>query len=223
MKDSGAITAMQDIPGVPVRIADHLGELIIRGELAPGERIPEARITASLGVSRGSVREALHVLAQRFLVELAPRRGAIVTRMTEDDVNDLYELLIALYSSLGRLAVVRWREQSDLAPLRSRLSQMRECAVRGDALAVVKMSADLTEAICTLVGNSYLTRALQDLRAVFNRSYYRVLAGGQLEIDRTCDVVEELVELIAQRDEQRIVQAVRRFGEYQRDQVLKTF
>ncbi len=218
-----ALTTMQDIPGVPVRIADHLSELIIRGELAPGERIAEARITASLGVSQGSVREALHLLAQRFLVELAPRRGAIVTRMTEAHVHDLYELLIALYSSLGRLAVVRWRQEGDLVPLRNLVGQMRECTGNADALALLKLSADLTEAICRLVGNGYLTRALQDLRAVFNRGYYRVLKGGQADVRRVCDAVDEFVELIAHRDEHRIVQTVRHHGEEQRDQVLRTF
>ncbi len=218
-----AITAMQDVPGVPVRIADHLTELIVRGELAPGERIPEARITASLGVSRGSVREALHILARRNLVELAPRRGAFVTQLTEDDVRDLYELLIALFTSLGQLAVARWREDADLAPLRDLAGQIRACSGRDDALSLVQLSADLTDAICALVGNGYLTRALRDLRPVFHRSYYRVLASDSLEFARIADIVTELVDLIGQRDEQAIARAVRHYSERQRDQVLQTF
>jgi DNA-binding GntR family transcriptional regulator len=40
------------------QIAHHLAERIIRGELAPGERIQEQKVTLALNVSRGSVREA---------------------------------------------------------------------------------------------------------------------------------------------------------------------
>jgi len=60
------------------QIAHHLEQRIILGEMGPGERIQELRIAAELDVSRGSVREALLLLQRRHLVDIFPRRGAMV-------------------------------------------------------------------------------------------------------------------------------------------------
>ena len=60
------------------RIARHLENGIIFGELAPRERIQELKVAGDLGVSRGSVREALLVLEGRHMVSILPRRGALV-------------------------------------------------------------------------------------------------------------------------------------------------
>lgn len=211
------------IPGVPERVADHLTEMIIRGELAPGDRIPESRITVSLGVSRGSVREALQILVRRHLVRLQPRRGATVTELDETVTSDLYEMLISLYTALAQLAARRWRTEAELAPLQALVAEMRVCARRGDALAVIELSATFTEAGCELVANGFLTAALRDLRPVFNRGYYRLLARGQTEFELLCEFVAALVEQIRSRDPEALARTVRDYGEHQRDQILNTF
>ena len=54
------------------QIAHHLAERIIRGDLKPGERIQEQKVTQALNVSRGSVREALLILERRHLVGGVP-------------------------------------------------------------------------------------------------------------------------------------------------------
>ena len=60
------------------QIAEHLGGEIITGRLKPMARIQELKVAGELGVSRGSVREALLILESRHLVEIIPRRGAVV-------------------------------------------------------------------------------------------------------------------------------------------------
>ena len=54
------------------QIAEHLGSQIISGALQPLERIQELKVAGELGVSRGSVREALLILESRHLVEIVP-------------------------------------------------------------------------------------------------------------------------------------------------------
>lgn len=54
------------------QIAHHLAERIIRGELKERERIQEQKVTQTLNVSRGSVREALLILERRHLVNILP-------------------------------------------------------------------------------------------------------------------------------------------------------
>ena len=62
------------------QIAQHLGDRIISGELKPGDRIQELRIANELNVSRGSVREAFLILDRRFLLDIVPRKGAMVLK-----------------------------------------------------------------------------------------------------------------------------------------------
>ena len=57
-----------------------LRERILSGELAPGERLVEGRLSEELGVSRMPVREALRALAAEGIVAIEPRRGATVPR-----------------------------------------------------------------------------------------------------------------------------------------------
>jgi GntR family transcriptional regulator, rspAB operon transcriptional repressor len=90
------------------QIAHHLAERIIRGELKPGERIQEQKVTLALNVSRGSVREALLILERRHLIAILPRRGAHVTELTAHKVQSLCTLMSELYILLGNAVAQRW-------------------------------------------------------------------------------------------------------------------
>ena len=59
------------------QVAGHLATEIINGTRHPGARIQELTLAKALGVSRGSVREALLLLESRHLVQILPRRGAV--------------------------------------------------------------------------------------------------------------------------------------------------
>ena len=82
-----------DTESLSEQIAKHISEQIIRGELVEGERIQELRIAAELDVSRGSVREALLLLERTHLIEIYPRRGAIVSEKSAQQVRALFHFL----------------------------------------------------------------------------------------------------------------------------------
>ena len=75
------------------QIAHHLAERIIRGELKERERIQEQKVTQTLNVSRGSVREALLILERRHLVNILPR-AAQVSELSPQHVESLYALIV---------------------------------------------------------------------------------------------------------------------------------
>jgi len=75
-----------------------LREMIIRGELPPGRRIPEAELCRQLGISRTPLREAIRVLVSEGLVTLVPRRGALVTKPTPEEIQGLLYTLGAIES-----------------------------------------------------------------------------------------------------------------------------
>jgi DNA-binding GntR family transcriptional regulator len=79
---------------------------ILVGDLPEGIRLIEEEIAAHLGVSRGPVREALGVLRDEGLVSIAPRRGAVVTGLHPNDIDDLYDLRLVLECHAIRRAAV---------------------------------------------------------------------------------------------------------------------
>ena len=78
------------------QIADHLADLVISGELPGGARIQELKIANELGVSRGSVREALLILERRHLIEIVPRKGAMVNQISAQEALDLVDMLASV-------------------------------------------------------------------------------------------------------------------------------
>mgnify|MGYP000344878905 CR=1 FL=1 len=89
------------------QIAQHLGQRIVVRDLKPGERIQELKVAGDLNVSRGSVREALLILERGHLVEIYPRRGAVVSELTIGSVNALYDIYIDLLCMLARKVLER--------------------------------------------------------------------------------------------------------------------
>jgi len=88
-------------------VADRIRDQIIEGQLAPGERIDEARLIEQLHVSRTPFREALRTLAAEGLVDIRPSRGAHVHTLSPDEVLSMLEVLAELERLAGKLAMER--------------------------------------------------------------------------------------------------------------------
>ena len=99
----------QEADSLSEQIAKHISEQIIRGELVEGERIQELRISAELDVSRGSVREALLILERTQLIEIFPRRGAIVSEMSALQVRALFDMASLLLGQIVQRVSETWR------------------------------------------------------------------------------------------------------------------
>ncbi len=82
---------------IPEQIASRLGDRILGGDMAPGERIGEQELADGFGVSRGPVREALRILEREGLATILPRRGAIVTALAPDEIRELMEIRAGLF------------------------------------------------------------------------------------------------------------------------------
>ena len=90
------------------RVAAYLRETILGGRLRPGDRIRQEEMAGRLGASRLPVREALRMLEAEGLTELEPHKGARVPRLTQHEVEVIYQMRerlepLALAESLPRL------------------------------------------------------------------------------------------------------------------------
>src|SRR3984885_9446048 len=85
-------------------IVERLREDILAGRLEPGSRLIESDLTVRFAVSRGPVRESLRRLSADGLIEHWPHRGAIVRRLSEREIRELFLIRIEMEALAARLA-----------------------------------------------------------------------------------------------------------------------
>jgi DNA-binding GntR family transcriptional regulator len=89
------------------QVLQAIQKAIVNGELAPGSKLNEPDLARQYGISRGPLREAIRRLEARQLVQLRPHTGARVTRLSVDQLLDIYYLREALEGMACRLAAER--------------------------------------------------------------------------------------------------------------------
>ena len=153
------------------QIADHIGERIIDGALGADERIQELRVAKDLGVSRGSVREALLILESRGLVRILPRRGALVSELGCRDIADLAEvsaeLLVLLFKKLAKHFDAC--SAVDQSPFHLGLERARVAADAGSMREFMEGKFDFLNAALELVSSPYLAGLIEDLMPSWRR------------------------------------------------------
>ncbi|GLK78454.1 MULTISPECIES: GntR family transcriptional regulator [Methylopila] len=88
------------------QLISDLSDAIIAGEFTPGERLDEHSLAERFGVSRTPVREALRQLATTGLVDVRPRRGAVVASLTPERLGELFGAMAELEATCSRLAAI---------------------------------------------------------------------------------------------------------------------
>ncbi len=207
------------------QIAQHLGQRIVTRDLKPGSRIQELKVSGDLNVSRGSVREALLVLERRHLVEIFPRRGAVVSSLTEASVNNLYDIYIDLLCMLGRKVMERWAAD-ELGGVMRRVREVETViqavnSTEPDAAEkVIDAGFGVMQYAYDLVDNPFLEETLENFRPAISRTYFAALENFREGIGQTAIFFQRLGEAALSGDADHLQSAIRAFGEYQRQQIL---
>jgi|GEM_PF-22711 len=101
-------------PSTSEIIAKHLREAIISGHLAEGEPVRQDDIAQAFNVSKIPVREALKRLEAEGLVDFHRNRGALVTKISEPELAQMFEVRVLLEVKAIRLAVPNMTEETFL-------------------------------------------------------------------------------------------------------------
>jgi DNA-binding GntR family transcriptional regulator len=105
---AASTTYAESTGAASAKVVTYLRDLILRGELRPGDRIRQEDIAERLGASRLPVREALRMLEAEGLTEHEPNKGARVPRLSMHEVDVIYRMRerlepLALAESLPQL------------------------------------------------------------------------------------------------------------------------
>jgi DNA-binding GntR family transcriptional regulator len=142
-------------PALAVELTDRLRGLIMEGELKPGEKIPERLLTERYGVSRTPVREAVKVLAAEGLVVLVQNRGAVVSKLTVAELEEVFPVLAALEGVAGELACHR-ASDAEIAEIRRLNDRMHRAFKAGDRPRYFEINQRIHAAILTAARNATL-------------------------------------------------------------------
>jgi DNA-binding GntR family transcriptional regulator len=153
-----------------VQVYKAIRDAIVGGKLSPGERIVEDRLCSELGVSRSPVREALRKLEGEGLVAILPRRGAVVTELSERDGIDLLEVREALEGLAARLAASRITV-AELGELEQICARMGRAIASGDDVALVEQNTKFHHAIIQASRNRWIGEFMAGVRAQTRRIY----------------------------------------------------
>lgn len=203
------------------QIAQHLSRLIITGEIKPRERIQELKVAGELDVSRGSVREALLLLERRHVIEIYPRKGAVVSDLTVENVDALYDMVEGLIVMLAVKFAERWQP----ADLERVIRQIQEIISKLasdslDAEEVVGSGLDLLTLCYPVVDNPYLEETLENFRPAISRTYYMAIKSRHRAIPQSRQFFESLVNVVTKRDLQAIPGVVQVFAKHQKQMVI---
>ncbi len=155
--------SIEQQPGLRDQVRDALEDMIVARELAPGTRLQESALAASLNVSRNPVREALTMLARDGWVDLRPRLGAVVHAPTDKEIRDYFELRAVLQSFAARRAAELVGPE-DVASLRRVCRDGRDAVERGDFAAASQRNADFHEMVGLLADNAMLAQTLEVMK-----------------------------------------------------------
>lgn len=164
---------------------DRVRGAIITGELAPGARVRDADLSASLGLSRTPVREALARLAVAGLVEAKPGVHTRVSELSWDEIEDTLAVLQALDQLAVSTAVPRL-VVDDVAAMRRAQDTFIAAVHDNDAAAALKADEAFHGVMQRTAGNPVLTLLIDQIHPVVDRVLYKkfsTLLGGRDTID----------------------------------------
>jgi GntR family transcriptional regulator, vanillate catabolism transcriptional regulator len=143
-----------------------LREMLVEGQLRPGEKIREVPLSAQLNVSRIPLHLALERLASVGFLEILPTRGFRVQRFSVEDIYDSIDLRGALEGAAARLAAERLKDVRSLDPMQA-LSQQILILVRKSKMTIeaftryIDLNAQFHSALLDLAGSRMLRRAVE--------------------------------------------------------------
>lgn len=150
---------------LPLRdvVFNTLRQAILKGELAPGERLMEIQLAERLGVSRTPIREAIRKLELEGLVLMIPRKGAEVAKISEKSLRDVLEVRRSLEELAIELACQRMLPDA-VEELEQRQEEFKNAVLNGNPMEIAETDEAYHDVIYKGTCNDRLIQMINNLR-----------------------------------------------------------
>jgi DNA-binding GntR family transcriptional regulator len=185
------------------KVYEHLKSLIITGKLKPKRRLREAELSEAMNISRGPIREALTLLEKESLVTIVPRKGTIVSIISEKEVENIWEVRSLLESYAASDAAKKF-EEDELDEIENELKRLKKEPY--DFSGYINSDLKLHEFLYKNLDN----KILKDIIGTVRQNSMRILnfAQGQSALSKDIvlkDIKEhlEIIKALRTRDPNR--------------------
>ena len=196
-------------PTLSLQLAKGIAKRIIEGHYKPGLSLREIPLAEEFGVSRTSLREALRMLERDGVVRIEPRRGASVTRLSTDELVEIYQVRAALLGLAMSMFCATCHDR-DVEWLHERLIAINSI-VQADqnraAMQHADISAQMARYIYSRSGNGLLIQMLSKMSSQIARYTLVGLSASQRRSESNATWTQ-LLKAIDARDGQ----AAERYG-----------
>jgi DNA-binding GntR family transcriptional regulator len=151
-------------------VARHISDAIVHGDYPPGSNLPEVALARELETSRGTIREALRMLAAGGLVDIIPHRGVFVSQLSVRATWEITSLRAILEPYGARLALEAAGDGPDLIAEVEQAFETLKVAVRsGDPVVVADADIGFHRAVFARCDHQMLLSRLEALQVLSRR------------------------------------------------------
>jgi len=179
-------------------ITGRLRQLILDGQLPPGQSLRPADLAPRLGVSVMPIREALRILEAEGLVTFKPRIGARVAEISEEDVEELYLVRGALEGLAARLAVKNLTD-AGLLGLHEAFDEMTAARANDDFDTFSQWDREFHRRHFTASGRPSLVKKILDLWD-FGRRIYALVPRTREQMEPAYEAHRAILVALDNRD-----------------------
>ena len=148
-------------PSLKQLVYEKLQQMIIRGELKPGERLTEEDLSQAMNISRAPIREALNMLERDGFTKIIPRKGAIVAEVSVKDSLDIWKCRLALEPFAAKEACRNIPKDK----VAMALVHIQELERQYDFEKYIASDLEVHELYYTYLDNPYMLTILNNLKA----------------------------------------------------------
>jgi len=210
MPQAAAPTVLQLVQSnsLPALVQAEIEQLILRGELATGQRINESDLASRFGMSRGPIREALRALEESRLVRSEKNRGVFVREISVDEADEIYDVREALDQLVGQRVAER-ATPDQLRELEAVVAAMDGATGAHDIKSYHALNLKFHDMLVDFAGNTRLTESYRLLTKGLLLFRLRGLQdGGGFAVSNTEH--KAVLEAVAARDSARAGRLLRR-------------
>ena len=187
-----------EIKSVTESIVHYLRDLIISGDLVPGQKLTETELSAQMGVSRPPLREALRIMENDNLVTRIPRKGTYVTTISIEDLRQVYQAREMI--ECHAMDILKKEDRRDLPEVRNALDTATALSPPGgdDTAEMIQYLDAFTDFHVKLVeaaGNQWVLRFYDSITLSLARYQFMCLHIPGLT-SRSYEMHGEILDLI---------------------------
>lgn len=178
------------------KVYSQIKEMIVYGQLRPGEALNVGEIADRFHVSKTPVREAFNFLKHDGLIEILPYKGCLVSQVNLKDLGELFTLRVLLEGAAAELAATHANEQT-LRKLEALINTDAQQSQPTDEVQIMKLNFEFHVAIAEASNNLRLKKMVINILDTMQRVLYLDLKIGS---SYSMNDHIQLVELIKRKD-----------------------